>query len=63
MTNDTKRRVGKICIYVSIPLLVAAICGMLFVKPEPLWSKLSLRLGFPLGIIGILLGSWAKRTG
>jgi hypothetical protein len=63
MTNETKRRLGKICIYLSIPLLVAAICGMLFVKPEPLWSKFAFRLGFPLGIMGTLLGSWARRAG
>jgi Mg2+ and Co2+ transporter CorA len=62
MTNETKKRVGVACIYAAIPLLVAAIYGMLFVKPEPGWSKLAYSLGFLLAMIGILLGSWAKRA-
>jgi Mg2+ and Co2+ transporter CorA len=62
MMNENKKRVGVVCIYAAIPLLVAAIYGMLFVKPEPSWSKLAYSLGFPLAMIGLLLASWAKRA-
>ncbi|MFL6229511.1 MAG: hypothetical protein ACJ741_12105 [Pyrinomonadaceae bacterium] len=62
MTNETKKRLGVVCMFAAIPLLVAAIYGMLFVEPEPRWSRLGYSLGFPLAMIGILLSSWAKRT-
>jgi hypothetical protein len=60
MTNESKKRLSTICIYASIVLLVPALYGMLFVKPEPGWSKLGFALGIPVSLLGNFLAMKAK---
>jgi hypothetical protein len=60
MTEEGKKRLSTFCIYAAIPLLLAAIYGMLFVKPEPGWAKLALGIGIPLTIAGTALASRKK---
>ena len=61
MTDESKRLLATICIYAAIPLLLPALCGMLFVKPQPGWSKLGFSLGIPISLLGNVLAMRAKR--
>jgi hypothetical protein len=60
MTNERKKLLSTICIYASILLLLPALYGMLFVKPEPGWSRLGFSLGVPISILGSFLAMKAK---
>ena len=61
MTNESKKRLSTICIYASILILLPSLYGMLFVKPEPGWSKLGFSLGIPVSILGNFLAMKARR--
>lgn len=61
MTNESKKLLSTICIYASIGLFISAIYGMLFVKPEPHWSKLAFAIGIPLSLLGNFLLMKARR--
>ena len=63
MTGDSKRRLATICIFVSAGILLAALYGMLFVKPEPGWSKLATSIGILLSLFGNFLAWRTRRAG
>ena len=63
MTDESKRKLATICNFVSAALLLAGLYGMLFVKPEPGWSKLAISVGIPLSIIGNFLWLSTRRRG
>jgi hypothetical protein len=60
MTIESKRRLSTVCLFASIILLYPALYGILFVKPEPGWSKLCFALGIPVSILGNFLLVRAK---
>ncbi|HEX8162928.1 MAG TPA: hypothetical protein VF538_13745 [Pyrinomonadaceae bacterium] len=61
MTDESKKRIATICIYASAVLLLPALYGMLFVEPEPGWSKLCFALGIAASLVGSVLVMRAKR--
>jgi hypothetical protein len=61
MTNERKKLLSTICVYASIVLLLPALYGMLFIEPEPGWSKLGFALGIPVSLVGNFLAMKARR--
>jgi Mg2+ and Co2+ transporter CorA len=63
MTDESKRRLSTFCIFASASILLAALYGMLFVKPEPGWSKLAASAGILLSLLGNFLAWRTRRAG